>query len=453
MEHGPTPASLTPWLEATVGDCPCGRPHRITLRHVVLGDDVLEETVDLLPPATALASPLLLLADPDTYDAAGRQVARLLRQAGHRVEEVITGRVPHADARTLEGLRLALSCAPARVVAVGSGTLNDLGKVLAGEAGVPLVTVATAASMNGYTSPIASLTVDGLKVTRPAPPAEALVVDTRVLAAAPPRLNRAGFGDLLSRPVSGADWVLSHALLGEPLCPTALSVADQAVTRARSRAGAIAHQEPGALADLAEALLLSGLSMALADASSPASGGEHLFSHYLDMSATGWGRESFLHGEQVAVGTLVSLDLYAGIREGGPPSPDAPIPPEEDDGALARLHQHLEPAALGSLLAEAGAKRRREPGRIERRRTLVKRWEEIDRLLDEQLASSAGIVEDLRRAGTPATLAAIDLTPERARDLILRARHLRNRYTVLDLAADLGRLEELAGRAVAHLAR
>lgn len=450
---GPGPSSLLArWLGAVVRDCSCGREHRIGVERVLLGAGALDGLPGLLPSPSALWGPVLLLADPDTYEAAGEASARILRGAGHRVEEALTERKPHADDLTLGTLRPALAAAPARIVAVGSGTINDLGKVLAGEAEVPLITVGTAASMNGYTSPIASLTIEGLKITRPARPAHALVMDQAVLAAAPARLSGAGFGDLMSKPVSGADWVLSRELFGEDLCPTALSLSDEAVAVARARAREIGEQGPEALSLLAEALLLSGLSMALAGASSPASGGEHLLSHYLDMSAAGWGREPRLHGEQVAVGTLVSLHLYGRLLAEGPPEASSPAPLDEDEDALECRHRHLGPAALAALLGEARAKRERRPGREERRRALRERWRGLRSALDDQLAGSGGLAEDLRLAGAPTDFASIGLPRDRVRELVLGARHMRDRFTVLDLAADLGSLEELAGEVSETLA-
>ena len=54
------------------------------------------------------------------------------------------------------------------LVAVGSGTINDLCKYAAAKDGKPYVVFATAPSMNGYTSMNAAITVDGHKKTLPA---------------------------------------------------------------------------------------------------------------------------------------------------------------------------------------------------------------------------------------------------------------------------------------------
>ena len=438
-------APLAPWLGRAVRDCPCGREHVVPLQEVVAGPDALEALPDLVRRFAPPGAPVLLLADPDTRDAAGARAGAMLARAGHPVEELLAPREPHADDVTLEELAGRVRGGPALLVAAGAGTINDLGKLLARRLGVPQVTVATAASMNGYASSIAAFTVRGLKRTVPAPPPVALVLDSRVLADAPGRLAAAGFGDLASRPVSAADWLLARFLFGEPVCPTALDLAERAAAAVRGRAAAIGAGEPGATLDLAVALVLSGIAMTVAGASSPASGGEHLVSHYLDISAEARGRTPRLHGEQVAVGTLVSLALYRRIRAAGPPDPASPAPPGEDEAALRRLHGHLPAPALAALLAEARAKAARRPDRQARRERLAAGWEDLWRVLDGQLGSAGpDLAEDLRRAGAPTSFAAIGVSPDRARHVVRAARHMRDRWTVLDLAADLGLLEEFA---------
>ena len=102
------------------------------------------------------------------------------------------------------------------LVAVGSGTINDLCKYAAAQDGKPYVVFATAPSMNGYTSMNAAITVDGHKKTLPAATPLGVFMDLGVLAAAPARMIRAGLGDSLCRSTAQADWLLSHHLLGTP---------------------------------------------------------------------------------------------------------------------------------------------------------------------------------------------------------------------------------------------
>ena len=449
------PASLAPWLRDEPIDCPCGRPHRLGRRTVFCGSGVLDGVAEAIGCEIGPRAPLLLLADPDTFAAAGARVARDLTVAGHPLREAVHPSAPRADDAALAWLRerLEAGAPPAAVVAVGAGTLNDLGKATAAELDVPLVTVATAASMNGYLSPIAALTVGGLKLTVPAAPAQVLVLDLDVLAAAPSRLTAAGFGDLCSKPVSGADWVLASWLLDESPCPTALSLADDAVTRVRGVAGDIGRGERGALAALVEALLLSGVSMMLAGTSSPASGGEHLVSHYLDMSEAGWQRAPFLHGEQVAVGTRASLALYRRLFDAaGQPDSGAAAPVEPPGPAFDALHAHLGDAARAEVTREASAKRDLAGGRAARAARAGGGWTELASRLAPQLAASHGIEAELEAAGVPARFAAIGVTRPRAEHVLRAARHLRRRYTVLDLTCDLGRLDRWAAEIAEELA-
>ena len=429
-------------LRAPIEGCACGRVHRPATGRVEMGPGLVDSMADLLPSDLSRHASLLVLADPETEAAAGRRVIDRLRAAGYVIAEVILPPHPHADDMTVASVRDTAAAAgasiPDAVVAVGAGTISDIGKALAFDWQRPLVTVGTAASMNGYTSSIVALTVRGLKRTLPSRPPRVLVLDTDVLAAAPARMTRAGFGDLLSKPASGADWVLSHWLGFDPLCPTALSMADQAVTTARTCASGIGRSDRDAVGTLAAALVVSGFAMDVAGMSSPASGGEHLISHYLDISARGWQREPWLHGEQVAVGTALSLALYTRLRALGPPESTTLTPVDEDDDTVRRLHAHLEANALAELVQQAAAKRERSPDRALRRALYAARWDELWATLDTQLSTSAGLAGDLELAGVNTRFAGIAVDERQARHTARYARHMRNRYTVLDLAADLG---------------
>src|SRR6185295_11866674 len=129
------------------------------------------------------------------------------------VQRIVLPHAPHADADTLARLTAGLDHRTQAVVAVGSGTINDLCKLAAIARGCPQVVFATAPSMNGYTSLSASITEGGLKRSVRAATPVAAFFDLRVLAAAPIRLIRAGLGDSICRPTAQADWLLAHLLL------------------------------------------------------------------------------------------------------------------------------------------------------------------------------------------------------------------------------------------------
>ena len=64
-----------------------------------------------------------------------------------------------------------------------------------------------------------------------------------------------------------------------------------------------------------DALIVAGLSMAECGNSRPASGSEHHQSHFLEMDFVRRGEKIPMHGIKVAIGTLVSVELYNYLRD------------------------------------------------------------------------------------------------------------------------------------------
>ena len=113
-----------------------------------------------------LGKRIAVVSDAATREVLGKRVERELAGVAV-VDSVVLPGQPHADATTVANLRHACADADA-LVAVGSGTINDLCKYAAAQDGKPYAVFATAPSMNGYTSKNAAITVDGHKKTLPA---------------------------------------------------------------------------------------------------------------------------------------------------------------------------------------------------------------------------------------------------------------------------------------------
>jgi glycerol-1-phosphate dehydrogenase [NAD(P)+] len=99
-------------------------------------------------------SPAVVVADGNTFRAAGKGVQRRLEGAGHaKIEPYVFPAEPplYAEYSNIEKLRDSLREHDAIPVAVGSGTINDIVKRSAHECERPCMCVATAASMDGYT--------------------------------------------------------------------------------------------------------------------------------------------------------------------------------------------------------------------------------------------------------------------------------------------------------------
>lgn len=290
--------------------CACGKSHKVDIQAIRVGSGVMQELPGILRDLGA--SHIFLVADNYTYEAAGRQVEQLLDQAGlayhKRVFQTETPLVPNEYA--LGSVLAAMTSQDDMLLAVGSGTLNDVTKYVSARTGVPYVIAATAPSMDGYASTVAPTILDGFKTTLPAVYPAAIVADVGILKDAPMPMLTAGFGDIIGKFTSLADWRLSHQLNGEYYCPEVAGVIEAAVETCAANAQALAQREPQAIQAVTEALILSGLAMGMVGVSRPASGAEHQMAHYWEMDALRRGEEHPLHGNAVGVGTVLAASLY-----------------------------------------------------------------------------------------------------------------------------------------------
>lgn len=414
--------------------CPCGRRHRLSLEALVNRRGCAEEAGAFL--AQRGFGRAWLIADQRTYEAAGRRVERACRASGIAVKASVLPAEPppHADRDALGRLAFDLEAGGLPVIAVGSGTVTDLARFLAHRTGAPLVVVATAPSMDGYTSSVAAMLVDGVRITYPATAPRALFADPDVYAAAPAPLIAAGYAEILGKLTALADWRLSAAVNGELVCPLAEEIVADAVRPVLA--------DPSSRERLMEALLWVGVAMQMEGSSRPASGAEHHVAHYWEMRALWEGREPYGHGVRVGVASVLVQAVYREL-----------------------FHRRKESWPL--WLAESG--RPVHAGESE-----VRAWygPVADRLLQEQagwrsapygprplsprdLEAAAQAVEPylmdpddaaafLARAGAPRHPGELGIGLEGVKTGLAAAKELRRRFTVLHLASELGVLDEVS---------
>lgn len=196
------------------------------------------------------------------------------------------------------------------LVAVGSGTINDLVKFAAHKAGKPYIVFPTASSMNGYVSANASISMAGKKESHAASLPMAVLMDLQMLAAAPTRLSQAGLGDSLARPTAQADWLLSHHFTGEEYDAAPYDIITTYEPPVFGQADGIARGDAQAIEALLKLLLLSGFGMTMAGSSRPASGAEHMIAHMLSDGTC-------LHGEEIAVTSVEMAKRQAKLLAAG----------------------------------------------------------------------------------------------------------------------------------------
>ncbi|MEU4419139.1 iron-containing alcohol dehydrogenase family protein [Actinoplanes sp. NPDC024001] len=243
---------------------------------VVVGPGLGEKVVDLLRPS--LQSATVFTTTGGTLDAA-LELADKLRSG-------------HYDA----------------VIGIGGGKTVDTAKYAASRWGLPMVSVATSLANDGIASPVASLINDGIKGSYGVHIPFGVVVDLDFVENGPELVNRAGIGDVISNISALADWELAREVRGEPVDGLAASLA-------RMGAEAVLTM-PGDMTDdafvtvLAEALISSGLAMAVCGSSRPSSGGCHEIMHATDSLYPG----TASHGELAGMGALFCTFLRGDER-------------------------------------------------------------------------------------------------------------------------------------------
>ncbi len=420
--------------------CACGRTHVIWPRKVVAADD----TVKRMPAFCAEVSAgrrVAVLMDIRTAAVAGSAVAAELADASWQVSETVIPDPPCSspvcDEATHEALAARLGAVDL-VVPVGSGVLCDLGKWLAFERSVPFVPFATAASMNGYTSANVAPTIGGVKSLFAAAPPPLVVACPAVLAEAPYEMTAAGLGDVLAKSTSSADWYLNHALFGDFYCQAAVDLIADIEPLYRDCPADLTARRPAAMKALLDALLLTGSAMTMAGSSAPASGGEHLISHTLDVMSSLDGLPHDLHGRQVGLGTVLCSELYRRVLE--VESPDFRPPQETIDesfwgrlaGPIAALYTQKVPRlrAVQDRLTGKGA------------------WDNLRQKLSAFLRPPERISACLSAAGAAWRAEHIGCDRRRLLEALLHAHQARARFTVLDLSRLLGLMPQAAAQIV-----
>lgn len=201
------------------------------------------------------------------------------------------------------------------VLGVGSGSINDLCKYTAKRNNIESGIFGTAPSMDGYLSKGAGIMVDGFKITYSVNYPHDCLVDSTVITNAPKILIASGFGDIIGKYTCLTDWRLSHILNGEEINIEAYEMMEKALKETVNHYKDIARYDLNGVSILMNALLVAGTSMAIAGNSRPASGSEHHQSHYIEMYFVKIKKPIPSHGLKVALGTLVSIELYNHLKE------------------------------------------------------------------------------------------------------------------------------------------
>lgn len=282
-------------------------PKRIQLaREIWVGRGVLEKIPEVCR-SLDLHGKAMIVADETTYDIAGRTVKRKLHEVGVETSVFL---ISEANSKVVEKAR-KFSKDVSFFVGVGGGKSIDVAKLASFYEGKPFISVPTAASHDGIASSRASIRDGRSPVSIQAHAPVAIVADTAIIKKAPYRLLAAGCGDLIANITAVRDWQLARDLKDEPYSEYAATLSLVSAELIIENAKVIRRYTEESVRKVVKSLISSGVAMAIAGSSRPASGSEHLFSHALDMVAP----KPALHGEQCGVGAIMMSYLQGGDWE------------------------------------------------------------------------------------------------------------------------------------------
>ncbi len=422
--------------------CACGRVHQVPVRKLLYETGAVGSLPEIVRQSSRAAPrAVAVVADVRTWDVCGASAYDALERAGLCVSRVIVpDRAqggPICDDATVQWLLERLRVAnPEIVVAVGSGVINDLSKWASFQMGIVYIVVATAASMNGYSAANVAPMVGGVKILIEARPPVAVIAEPTVIEQAPHEMTTAGFGDTIAKFQSNADWIMNNLLLSEYYCDFCAGIAASLEPLYLIRPEDIRDGKREAVKGLFEALFWTGLAMTLVGTSAPASGGEHLLSHTLDMWAGVRSGTHDLHGRQVGIGTLFSAALYERVL-----AIDSPtlrdLPPRVDEAFWAA------PAVVAAVTKQYEAKSQ-SLELIRRRIAGGPLWDQLRMKVAATVRSPGTIRDWLKRAGGAISMRDIGCSREQIKAAIVHMHEIRKRPTIVDLAWLVGILPDAA---------
>lgn len=393
----------------------------------------------------------VIIADRNTWNAAGEAVFGYMQAAGVPCEcHLIEEEEFHADWPYVERLDNVLDRTGAVAVAVGSGVINDLCKLASFHHGQSYMCVATAASVDGYSSSGAVVTQDGAKINVETHAPLVILADVNVLAAAPKEMTAAGYADLAAKVPAGAEWMIADLFGTEPIQPAAWHVLQDVLDDLIADPAGTAAGNPDAIASLFAGLTLSGIAMQAAKSSRPASCTEHLFSHVLDMTHHRYKGKFQSHGFQVAVGTLTMCAFFDEFFKMDLSTLDVdacvaawPTLEEEQQRAIALFKDF--PVPMLGYTEITKKYNDRDTVRVQLAR-VKENWPDFKAKLQAQCYTFEKMRALFAAAGAPTDPEQIGVSRRQLRSMVDLTQLLRWRINLLDLAKRAGIYDKLVAR-------
>ena len=448
MKMYDTPQPVECYLNVEL-ECDCGRTHFAPIKAINISSGALES----LPGYVAeygYAKPYIL-CDKITFEIAGKRCEELLKKAGFQPSVLIIRHMGFDEA-TLGEIVLNKPDDCDLMIGVGTGSITDMLRFSSFKLGLPCFTVATGAPMDGFSASVGIMNVNNLKATMPAHSTEVIIGDTDILKSAPYRMTIAGFADLIGKLNALDDWHLGAMINGDHYCKKIDELVQAYVDDILKKTDKIKARDPEAIGDVMNALLLTGATISLYGNSRPISGGEHHMSHYWEVLGEQRGKQSAMHGEQVAVGTVMALSVVEELSRLQPDFEKAREAAKQFDYDAweANIRRTYGNAADAIVDLEKSSGKNDPVRWLQRLEVIEEKWPEIQGML-KKVYPAQELRRLLKDLGCPCDPKDIGITESVLKDTFMVCKETRNRYTCYQLAWDLDVISEISDKIIAEL--
>ena len=427
--------------------CACGKTHTTAVEHVTIE----EGAINAIPGYAKAygAKKAFIIGDINTYPLAGDKITAMLEAEGICCTSYIfKERRLEPDEKAVGSLVLHYDAKSDIIISIGSGVINDISKIIAYQTNTPYVIVASAAFMDGYAAGSSSMAIDGVKVTVPAKSPDVIIGDINILNGAPIHMAKAGLGDMLAKYVSICEWRLSNLINGEYYCEEVAEFTRQSLRACVNGAKGLLDRNSESMKMLFEGLINCGKAMDYAGCSRPGGGVEHYFSHIWDMRGLDFGTPTSSHGMQVALGTLNTIKCYQELKNIIPNREKALAYAKNFDFAdwSEQLRTFVGKGAEAMIALEAKEKKYDLDKHAARLEVILEKWDDILRIIDEEIPSVEEFEAILDSIEAPKTLEAIGLDSSTLAMTLKSTKDIRDKYVLPRLLWDIGELDEVCNK-------
>lgn len=418
-------------------NCSCKKVHKCLIEKIIVEKNALYQVPKLLKEKQY--KNIWLIQDENTRQVAGEQLIQLLESAKIHCNTITLEKdfVPDERAIGIVLTKIDRNCD--YIVAVGSGTINDLCKFISFQLKIDYIIVATAPSMDGYASNVTPLITENLKTTYEVGLPKMIIGDLTILSKAPLSMIAAGVGDILGKYICLTDWKLAHLIQEEYICEFVIKLVQESIQKVVQVADKIKSRQEEAICSVMEGLILSGIAMSYIGNSRPASGSEHHLSHYWEMMFLFRGEHNILHGTKVGIGTVKAIELYQSLKEQDIDFEQARKKHFDIEIWKQDIENVYQSAAKGVIALEEKYHKNSDDSVQKRLNVIEKNWGGVIELINS-LPKKEEIISILNSMDAPYFPEQIGVDDNLLADSIRYAKELRNRYGLLQLLFDLDKL-------------